>query len=428
MDGFYRSEALEAQARIERLPQAMRVTNNLTRATLGVLGLGLFIATAWSGVVVVPVRVQGSGLFVDMSGELLKPVRVPMDGIVTALLVSEGASVKTGEPLARLQLPEREATLTKAERNLVSLEEQYRRTASLQQVERAGDEKARQIKVKNLDKRVSDLELRLDWNRDRATAQEQLFDRGATTMSNAINAKGTVLETVDQLAAARGEQSALLAEILVAEGRRERERLSLQLHIEQAKSEVAALRKEIERGSVLLSPIDGTVAELSADRNGLVTSGQALLSLIPAHSDQAVEAVAYISMADGKLVSPGDEVLIRPASLPHNEQGMVRARVEGVSDAPISERALNRVLGNAKLVDKAADVGAPFSVRISLLRDPSTPSGYSWTSGKGPELRLTPGTPINARITVERATLLSLALPALRRLLINENHGWAKRS
>ncbi len=404
----------------------MRVTSGLTRSTLVLLGFGLVLATGWSNFVEVPVQVQGNGLFVDSSGDLLKPVRAPMEGVVESFLVVEGARVIAGQPLARLHLPDRLASLQRIERNLVSLEQQYQRTMSLQDVERDGDDRTRQIKVKGLDKRISDLELRLAWDHDRESAQELLLQRGATTVTNMIEIKSAVLQTIDQLSVARGELSALLADVLVSEGRRERERLGLQFQIDQANAEIAGLRSEIERGTLLLSPVDGTVAELSADRNGLVNSGQTVLSIMPLDSSSRIEAVVYISMADGKLVFPGDDVLVRPASLPHNEQGMIRARVESVSDAPISEHALNRVLGNIKLVDKASVEGAPFSVRISLLRDDLAPSGYSWTSGYGPELKLTPGTPISARITVERATLLSLALPALRKLLVDPDEGWTK--
>lgn len=425
-DDFYRSEALDARNRIERLPRAMRVTSGLTRSTLLLLGFGLILATGWSNFVEVPVQVQGNGLFVDSSGDLLKPVRAPMEGVVESFLVVEGARVVAGQPLARLHLPDRLASLQRIERNLVSLEQQYQRTMSLQDVERDGDDRTRQIKVKGLDKRISDLELRLAWDHDRESAQELLLQRGATTVTNMIEIKSAVLQTIDQLSVARGELSALLADVLVSEGRRERERLGLQFQIDQANAEIAGLRSEIERGTLLHSPVDGTVAELSADRNGLVNSGQTVLSIMPLDSSSRIEAVVYISMADGKLVFPGDDVLVRPASLPHNEQGMIRARVESVSDAPISEHALNRVLGNIKLVDKASVEGAPFSVRISLLRDDLAPSGYSWTSGYGPELKLTPGTPISARITVERATLLSLALPALRKLLVDPDEGWTK--
>ena len=76
---------------------------------------------------------------------------------------------------------------------------------------------------------------------------------------------------------------------------------------------MAALRSELERGSVLKSTVSGTVAELSAERNGLVTAGQPVLSIIPEDFSGKLEALTYVSMADGKLVQIGDEVLIRPA-------------------------------------------------------------------------------------------------------------------
>ncbi len=424
---FFRTEAIEAQARLDRLPQTMRVTSNLTKATLAVLGCGLLVATAWSAFVEVPVRVLGNGLFVDSSGDLLKPVRTPMEGMIERLLVSEGDKVQAGQAVARIRLPDREAALRKAERNLTALSEQLGRTLKLQEIERFGDDRARQVKVKSLDMRIADLEVRLAWNRERELAQDQLLSKGVTTRIKAIDAKSATLQAIDQIAVARGELSALLADVLVTEGRRERERLVLQVQLEQAKSEIAGIRSELERGSTLSSPVDGTVAELSADRNGLITAGQTIMSVIPTNADSNVGAIAYVSLADGKLVKTGDQVLVRPGSLPHSEQGMIRAIVTDVSDAPVSERALNRMLGNQGLVSKASNGEAPFAVRIALVKDAGTSSGYSWTSGEGPKIRLTPGTPISARITVERSSLMALAIPALRRLLIDSDEGWAGR-
>ncbi len=423
---FFRTEAIEAQARLDRLPQTMRVTSSLTKATLAVLGCGLLVATAWSAFVEVPVRVLGNGLFVDSSGDLLKPVRTPMEGMIERLLVSEGDKVRAGQAVARIRLPDREAALRKAERNLTALGEQLARTLKLQEIERFGDDRARQVKVKSLDKRIADLEVRLAWNRERELAQDQLLSKGVTTRIKAIDAKAATLQAIDQIAVARGELSALLADVLVTEGR-ERERLVLQVQLEQAKSEIAGLRSELERGSTLSSPVDGTVGELSADRNGLITAGQTIMSVIPTNANSNVGAIAYVSLADGKLIKAGDQVLVRPGSLPHSEQGMIRAIVTDVSDAPVSERALNRMLGNQGLVSKASNGEAPFAVRIALVKDAGTSSGYSWTSGEGPKIRLTPGTPISARITVERSSLMALAIPALRRLLMDSDEGWAGR-
>ena len=45
-----------------------------------------------------------------------------------------------------------------------------------------------------------------------------------------------------------------------------------------------------------------------------------------------------------------------------------------------------------------------------------TPSGYAWTTAKGPPDPLSPGTTLTATVTVERRRPITWMLPALRRL------------
>lgn len=417
---FFRKEAIEAQARIDRLPRSMRVTGGMTRFLLSGLAVALTGAVGWSHFVEVPVRVHGNGLLIDTSGDLLKQVRAPMEGIVDQLLISEGLPVKAGQPLVRLRLHEREAELEKAERNLRSLREQQERTLRLQEVERNGEDRARQVKVRSLDKRIAEQQLWLEENRKQSRHIDELSRQGLTTNSQVLAATETLLKTTAELSTAKGELSALLADVLVAAGRRERERLNLQLEVDQAMAQIANLKREIARGSTLTSPVDGTIAEIAADRTGLVGAGQVVISIMPSNSDSRVDAIAYISLADGKLVSPGAEVLVKPAALPNGEQGRIRASVDSISEAPVSERALDRVLGNKALVEQTTRNGSPFAVKIRLQKDSSTPTGYSWTSGIGPDIALTTGTPVDVTITTEKVSLLSLALPALRNLLSAE--------
>ncbi len=415
--GLFRQEALDAHSRIGKLQNTMHVTNGLTRGALLALIVLLGGAVVWSRFVQVPVRVNGTGVLVDTSGELLKPVRSVMDGIVETILVNEGDHVTAGQVVARVRLPDRINALQKAERDMASLEQKARETEALQIFERETEEKTRAERRNALVDRIANMETRLAWQRDLERDQVKLMELGSTTRNRVFETRVQTQQIADQLASAKSDLLAMKMEPFATDSKIERERMMIKFQIQQLQSEMAALRSELERGSVLKSTVSGTVAELSAERNGLVTAGQPVLSIIPEDFSGKLEALTYVSMADGKLVQIGDEVLIRPASLPVREQGRVRGTVMEVSEAPITERALTRILGNASLVQQVTGTGAPFAVRIALHRDPETPSSYVWTSGEGPELRMTPGTPVSSRITVERETLLSLAMPALRRLL-----------
>jgi HlyD family secretion protein len=49
-----------------------------------------------------------------------------------------------------------------------------------------------------------------------------------------------------------------------------------------------------------------------------------------------------------------------------------------------------------------------------LEADPSTPSGYAWTSSRGPGSKVTAGTTANVEVEVESRSPISFLLPFLR--------------
>lgn len=412
----FRQEAIDAQRRVDQLPSAMRVTNSLTMTAMAFLGLTLVGAVVWSGFVVVPVQIEGTGVFVDTSGEMLNAVRAPMDGVVDEILVAEGDYVSPGQVVARLRLPDRIAALAKAESNLATLQDKAARRRELQNAEAEMEAAMFAVRREALEQRIGGLRQQLVWRRELEAAQVTLTERGATTAVRLREAQIATQEAVNELGAAQGELQKLLAEPHLALMARDRDNLLDAQAIEQAAAEITALRSELRRGSELYSAVDGVVAELSVERHGLVSAGQPILSVMPEDFKKVLDATTYVSMSDGKLVKIGDQVYLRPLSLPSREQGRIRGTVMEVSEAPVTEQALTRMLGNSALAAQTASAGSPFAVRVALHRDPSTFSGYAWTSGDGPDMRLSPGTPLSSRITVERETLLTLALPAVRRL------------
>ncbi len=394
----------------------MRVTSGLTRLTLSALALATCACVAWSAYVDVPVNIAGNGIFIDPQGELLKPIRAPMEGVVEAIFVAEGDRVREGQPLARLRLPDRLAALERSNRNLAGLERQAVQTIALQKDEQINESKARETRKSAIESRIQDLKQRLEWQQERELAQEALLKSGVTSKIRANEVKIATQQVADQIASAHSDLSNLVADGFTQDGRRDREKLAINLQIEQAKSEIIALKTELARGTILTSSIHGAVAELSGDRGGIVTAGQPILSIMPENFAGSLDIVVYVPLSQGKRVKVGSNVLVKPSSLATTEQARILGIVKDVSEAPITDRALNRMLGNAALVSQVTKDGAPFSLRITLLRGENGQSEYKWTSSNPPEIRLTPGTPVSVKITVERESLLALALPALKKL------------
>jgi HlyD family secretion protein len=75
------------------------------------------------------------------------------------------------------------------------------------------------------------------------------------------------------------------------------------------------------------------------------------------------------------------------------------------------------------LVDKILGAGPPLEVELELEPDPDAPSGYAWSSGRGPDLSIQPGTLTRTQVVVGRTHLISLAFPAFDYVF-----GWAKET
>ena len=72
------------------------------------------------------------------------------------------------------------------------------------------------------------------------------------------------------------------------------------------------------------------------------------------------------------------------------------------------------VVGNAEVVQGLMTGGAYIAVTAQMQRDPSTVSGYAWSSSTGPPLAMSAGLTATVRTTVEERAPITYILPFLR--------------
>jgi HlyD family secretion protein len=107
-------------------------------------------------------------------------------------------------------------------------------------------------------------------------------------------------------------------------------------------------------------------------------------------------------------------VEISPTNVKREEFGFLKGNVRFVADYPATPAALMRNCENESLVKSLTSDGTITEVRVTLLRDVATPSGFRWSSAKGPAIRITPGTLAGIRIVTRQQTPISLVLPFLK--------------
>jgi HlyD family secretion protein len=167
------------------------------------------------------------------------------------------------------------------------------------------------------------------------------------------------------------------------------------------------------------------VVELKVNPGEMIERGAPLLALLPDTGGPSANgrapvlplvATLYVPQADGKRIRPGMEVQIVPSTVKREEFGFIVARVVSVAAVPATQEGMQRALKNRQLVSSLSSGGAPFEIRAELLPSPTTPTGYQWSSSRGPESVLTGGSPCKAEVVTRSEPLLQLAIPALRRL------------
>ena len=183
--------------------------------------------------------------------------------------------------------------------------------------------------------------------------------------------------------------------------------------------EAAARRaKELEAlvaAERVLAPVSGQVIEIKVTTGAILNPGTAVAS-IRTETTQ-IEVLLYVPPAEGKQVEAGMPALVSPATVRREEFGAVRGTVESLSSFPVSLEGTVAVLQNQSLARTFFQDGPPYVGRVALVLDPTTASGFAWTSPKAAGQTLSAGTLASVEIKTRSQAPITLAIPLLKELL-----------
>jgi hypothetical protein len=179
-------------------------------------------------------------------------------------------------------------------------------------------------------------------------------------------------------------------------------------------NQVIRLREGLDYKSQIVSQIEGRILELNMEKGSLIQPGEPLVTLEQYGGTVKMEAVIYVSAEQGGIILPGMEAQISPTIVNKEEYGFMLGRVKAVSDYPATPKSMMQTLGNEKLVSLLAGQGAPLMVRIDLIPDSNTKSGYKWSTPGGPPMSIHSGTIMQSAVITHREKPISKVIPLLR--------------
>lgn len=184
---------------------------------------------------------------------------------------------------------------------------------------------------------------------------------------------------------------------------------------ERLEGDLKRMRRQFEDNGKVVSNMDGRVVELRATVGSKVSAGTPIVALEETGGRQGLEALLYFDSHQGKLLKPGMQIELVPSVVRKERYGVLFGRVRAVEDFPSTRLGMLGALRNEQLVDSFIQEagGAPIAVRAELTADRNTPSGYRWSSGKGPDVILTSGTRCTGAVITRSQRPIALVFPAL---------------
>jgi len=410
---IFRKVALERLSSPEQLDQLVQVTD--PRGWLALTGLGalLLAALVWGIWGTIPTQAHGEGILLRQGG--VSDLVSPANGQVAEVLVSVGDVIAKGQPVARI----RQDSLIR------QIRDNKARQAALQSeyltLQRSSEEQKR-LRSRDLGQQRANLERSIDalqkdvaLLQERLSASKSLLDDGLITKQTYLTTQQDLNAKRDQLAQQRLDLGGLELKRLEADQLLDQQLEARQAALRDLDLQTRELGAQLGENVNVLSPFSGRVLEILANRGNVVTPGAPVLSVEVLSED--LMAVLFVPASAGKTVQPGMVVQVTPSTVKREEFGSILGRVIWVAEFPSSARGMTRLLGNEALVTKLMTEGPPIQVNVALRRDGRTPTGYRWSSSRGPSLKISSGTLAAGDVVVKTDRPMTLVIPTLREKL-----------
>ncbi|MDR1886032.1 MAG: hypothetical protein LBQ56_07120 [Synergistaceae bacterium] len=246
-------------------------------------------------------------------------------------------------------------------------------------------------------------------------------------MSESVTAVGMIMDSAG-VASVYHDSGGKLSEVLVRPGTRVRKgdvvaRLSLpsmwgEITTSRQSIPMASNRQQVESGisnfdsivnkwyqsTAIVSEYDGIVAEVPVNDGDIVSPGSTVICTIRRDLGRDdLSVLMYVPMDSGKKVKTGMVARIAPSGADASEDGSLMGVVIGVSPYPVSNAGITKNIGNSDVAQWIAQKlgGAVVEVRVDLVRDPRSDSGYLWSSIVGNHPKVSAGSACTGVIVVK---------------------------
>jgi len=404
---IFRKTSLERLSSPEQLDTIMRVTGAKRWLALAGMFLILGVVVIWGYEGTIDTKVSGSGIIVR-AGTVLNVV-ASGSGLVTSINVGLGDRVRADQLVAKVSDPEMLEKIRLArsglgeakaerERNLLSRQQ----GAQLQLDALARDQA-------NAHREISELAEQVKIATEQINVDNQLLAKGLITRQQTLQDQQKLVAINGQIESLRAKIKQIEADQYTARTNPERFDEEMKERIGDLERNLAGLENQMAIQSSVTSPYEGQVIEMRTVPGSLVAAGSPILSIQP--QGNTLEVLVYLPSLQAKTVRPEMAAEISPSTVKREEFGFIRGKVVYTGEFPASFDALMRNFQNETLVHSIMASGPVTELRVTMDRDPTTVSGFKWSSSRGPAITITSGTLCTVEVIARQQPPVSLLFP-----------------
>lgn len=407
---IFRQVSLERLSSPEQLDQVLRVTSLKSWAALGAVFLLLVTSVVWGFWGSLATTAEGQGVIIRSGGVL--NIVSSGSGLVLTMNVKVGDRIKVNDVLATISQPVLSERM-KAMRQALSEALEERRHA-LQVRTNSADLQIEALKRQrtNAELEIEELVDQAKITSEQAMADEGLWTKGLITKQQALATKQKLTATQDAIATLKAQLKQLDAQMFSITSQPREDDMVLRDRVSSLQREIAAAEQELTLAENVVSPYTGEVLELKVDQGSTVTSGEPIVSIQP--DVRNLELLAYFPSSQVKDMRTGMEVRVSPSTIKREEYGFMKGLVVYVADYPATPEALMHNFENESLVKALSNAGPVTEIRVALVRDPQTFSGFQWSTSRGPAVTMSSGTICSTQVVTKRQRPISLLFPYVK--------------
>ncbi len=197
-----------------------------------------------------------------------------------------------------------------------------------------------------------------------------------------------------------------------------------QVELEEIKIKAEEAYSKYVRSGYIFARDTGKVAEITAPKGDQVKNGDTVLYLITEKNDDAlVEVTAYFPFKDVRKIEKGMKVRVIPSYIKFEHDGAILGTVVSIDRDVVSDKKLQRLYKSETLSQQlfSQNDNLPVRVTIFLEQNSKSPSGFNWTTGIGPEIKIKDNTLFSALVTVNQVAPFELLFGKIQKSVFGKN-------